>query len=319
MKIVLVAPGIVPIPPPGWGAVEILLWDLKQYLERMYQAEVILINTPDMNDIIHYTNANQPDIVHIHYDVFWKVVPYLQCKHIFLTSHYGYLEQKHIWFQGYHEVFHGFVQSDAYIHCLSEGIKNVYQQHGVSEDRLFVIPNGANPDNFVFYETPSYPDRTLYLGKIEHRKRQYVYQNVPFIDFVGNYADSAFCPSTSNYLKEWSKPTLYQNLSKYTNLMLLSDGECHPLVVAEALMCGLGVVVSEYAAANLDTSLPFITVIPTEKLDDLEYVIEKTLENQKISVQMRKEIRDYGLKAFQWSRIAASYYQTYQQVLGSMA
>ena len=27
MKICLIGPGIMPIPPPGWGAVEILIWD----------------------------------------------------------------------------------------------------------------------------------------------------------------------------------------------------------------------------------------------------------------------------------------------------
>ena len=29
MKIVLIGPGIMPIPPTGWGAVEILVWDTK--------------------------------------------------------------------------------------------------------------------------------------------------------------------------------------------------------------------------------------------------------------------------------------------------
>jgi len=39
--------------------------------------------------------------------------------------------------------------------------------------------------------------------------------------------------------------------------MLLSDGENGtPLVIKEALVAGLGVVVSKYAAHDLDTSLP---------------------------------------------------------------
>lgn len=33
MKITLVGPGIMPIPPTGWGAVEILVWDTKNALE----------------------------------------------------------------------------------------------------------------------------------------------------------------------------------------------------------------------------------------------------------------------------------------------
>ena len=29
MKVTLIGPGIMPIPPTGWGAVEILIWDTK--------------------------------------------------------------------------------------------------------------------------------------------------------------------------------------------------------------------------------------------------------------------------------------------------
>jgi|Laugrespbdmm15sn_2_1035079.scaffolds.fasta_scaffold27609_1 glycosyltransferase involved in cell wall biosynthesis len=314
MKIVLIAPGIVAIPPPGWGAVEILIWDLKIHLEKTYNADVVIINTPHWWDIIQYTNENKPDIVHIHYDAFWKVIPYIECKNIFITSHYGYLEQKSTWFPRYHEIFKGFLDSGAYIHCLSDGIKQVYEDHGVPKEKLYVIPNGANHHNFVFYDKPAYPDKTIYLGKIEPRKRQYVYQNIPFIHFVGNNADNGFDHSSSNYLREWSKQTLYNNLSNYANLMLLSDGECHPLVVAEALICGLGVVVSEYAAANLDRSLPFVTVIPNDKLNDLEYITTKTKENQEISLNMRTAIRWYGLQKFSWSYITTAYYKMYESV-----
>ena len=35
MKITLVGPGIMPIPPKGWGAVEILVWDTKNALETL--------------------------------------------------------------------------------------------------------------------------------------------------------------------------------------------------------------------------------------------------------------------------------------------
>ena len=34
MKFSLVGPGIMPIPPNGWGAVEIIIWDYKINLEK---------------------------------------------------------------------------------------------------------------------------------------------------------------------------------------------------------------------------------------------------------------------------------------------
>ena len=43
MKIVIVGPGIMPIPPTGWGAVEILIWDSKIALEKLGH-QVLIVN-----------------------------------------------------------------------------------------------------------------------------------------------------------------------------------------------------------------------------------------------------------------------------------
>ena len=51
MKIVLIGPGIMPIPPTGWGAVEILVWDTKIALEKLGH-EVLIINTKNGRQII---------------------------------------------------------------------------------------------------------------------------------------------------------------------------------------------------------------------------------------------------------------------------
>ena len=34
MKLVIIGPGIMPIPPKGWGAVESLIWDYKIFIEK---------------------------------------------------------------------------------------------------------------------------------------------------------------------------------------------------------------------------------------------------------------------------------------------
>ena len=43
MKIALIGPGIMPIPPPGWGAVEILIWDYYNELQ-LAGHDVVIIN-----------------------------------------------------------------------------------------------------------------------------------------------------------------------------------------------------------------------------------------------------------------------------------
>ena len=99
-----------------------------------------------------------------------------------------------------------------------------------------------------------------------------------------------------------------QHVTDYGNMLLLSDGENGtPLVIKEALIAGLGVVVSKYAAHDLDKSLPFVTVIPDDKWNDIEYVSEELKRNREISVTMRKDIRQYGVDNFSWQVLVKKY------------
>ncbi len=79
--------------------------------------------------------------------------------------------------------------------------------------------------------------------------------------------------------------------------------EAHPLVVLEALAAGLGVAVSESAAANLDRSLPFVTVIPQLKIYDRDYVAAAVQANRQLALQQRPAIRTYA-ETFDWTRLA---------------
>ncbi len=91
MKVAIVGPGIMPIPPTGWGAVEILIWDQKLALEKLGH-EVLIVNTPNSNDILKEIDSFDPDFVHVQYDDFVELVTYIRypCS---ITSHFGYLEQ----------------------------------------------------------------------------------------------------------------------------------------------------------------------------------------------------------------------------------
>ena len=89
--------------------------------------------------------------------------------------------------------------------------------------------------------------------------------------------------------------------------MLLSDAEAHPLVCLEAFAAGLGVVVSQWAAANLDIRKSFITVIPEDKISDIKYVEEQIIANREYSVENRDEIRQYAL-TFDWKNVMYKYY-----------
>ena len=86
----------------------------------------------------------------------------------------------------------------------------------------------------------------------------------------------------------------------------MSEGEADPLVVKEGLIAGLGVVVSECSSANLDLSKQFITVIPNDKLNDLEYISKEIEKNREYSILNREEIRNYA-ENFAWNIIIPTY------------
>jgi glycosyltransferase involved in cell wall biosynthesis len=309
MRISIIGPGYTQIPPIGWGAVEILIWDMSQALKQLGH-EVQIINTVNPNEMIANINQFSPDFVHIQYDDYVVLCPYIQypCA---VTSHFGYVEQLHR-DGGYKQrVFDQFASIKPNVFGLSEGILDVYRNlAGIPDENLFLTPNGVNLDTFRKTLDPKYGDRSIYLAKIDHRKRQWLFQRISSLYFAGNIDPSSqgrFDEDSENYLGEWSKKQLHQELTDYGNLVLLSDGEAHPLVCMEALSAGLGVVVTEWGKANLDLSKEYITVIPEWRINDTEYIEKVIIENREVSLQNRKDILEYS-QQFDWKNVIEKYH-----------
>ena len=304
MRISIIGPAL-PIPPKGWGAVESLIWDMKLSLNKLGH-EVQIVNVGDPYQIISMINEFRPDFVHINYDDWVPLYDFVQypCA---VTTHFAYIERPEL-MGGYKQrVFDHFWRIKPKVFGLSEGINNVYNTLAdIPKQRLYLNPNGVMMNNFRFTEDPKFPDRSIYLAKIDHRKRQFLFQGIDSLWYAGNIAEDRFDQS-KNYLGEWEKDCLYKNLTDYGNLVLLSDGEAHPLVCMEAFAAGLGVVVSEWATANLDLNKKFISVIPEDRIEDIKYIENKIIENREYSVNHRQEILDYA-KEFEWCTILSKYY-----------
>jgi hypothetical protein len=57
----------------------------------------------------------------------------------------------------------------------------------------------------------------------------------------------------------------------------------------------------------LDTEKEFITVIPEDKVNDIEYVEKEIIKNREYSVKHRDEIKEYS-KKFDWVEVLKKYY-----------
>lgn len=307
MRIAIIGPGIMPIPPKGWGAVEALIWDYYTELTKIGH-EVLIVNEANLALGIKKVNDFQPDFVHLQYDDHLHMLSYINCDHVAATSHYAYLDQPEK--RGpYTLIFDRYKQVPCYIFALSESIRECFiSELDINPLHTFLTPNGAREDSFRYVPECELPDRTIYLAKIDYRKRQYLFQGKNYnIDFVGNLADTRFNENSGEYLGEWAKSEVYNNLTKYANMALLSDGEAHSLSLLEGMMAGLGLVISEYCTANLDISKPFIDVIPESKIMDKDYVHKTIFENREKSVELREDIREYALENFTWKKQVQNY------------
>ena len=191
MKIALIGPCLgTSIPPFGWGACESIIWDY--YINLKHIFDVIIFNDKNLKNIINQINQNNFDIVHIMYDDHINMVPHLICEKIFYTSHYAYIthpdfETK---FKNYfNKIFKKVIENKdkLIINALSERIRNIYIKYGFPKNKINVLCNGAREDVFKYNLIPSKINKSIYIAKIEERKRQYIYQNIDNIDFVGNY------------------------------------------------------------------------------------------------------------------------------------
>ena len=305
MKIGLIGPGIMPIPPTGWGGVEHLIWNFHNQLKKIND-EVVIINTPNQQEIVNIVNSGKFDAIHLHYDQFANVMPHLNCKKKMITSHYPYLENPEPQYVFLYDLLKN---SKSHIVCLSDRIEKEFLHRGNNSNHLSVLPCGIDVDSYsIDEEEVLHPDRSIVIGKLEPRKRQAFLQKKNLnIDFIGNNADPSFDTTDPCYFGEQSKEDIMENLTSYANMILLSSGEAHPFVCLEAMAAGLGLVLSEQSTANLDLSQPFITVIPDNKLNDKSFLKQKIKENRKISLTMRKDIRKYCFDNFDWSSIIKQY------------
>jgi hypothetical protein len=298
MKICLVGPGIMPIPPNGWGAVEMLIWDYYNVLTSLGH-EVEIINTPNKVEILQKIKDEDFDVVHVHYDVFSDIMSSIECKVKILSSHYPFISYPERYnYDGYNNQIGNIVNnSDFTIFASSQNDIDTFCKFGAIRENTFLSRLGVKHDSYDFSENSVY-DKTICFSQIVDRKRQYLIQDLDNIDFFGRKDDKNFT-NLNNYKGELDRDLLNKEITKYANFILLSSVEnTTPLVVKEALICGLGVVVTDPVALELDKELDFITIIEEDKVSDLSYIKSKIEENKKISTSKRGEIREYGIRNF---------------------
>jgi glycosyltransferase involved in cell wall biosynthesis len=304
MKIAFVAPGEIEIPPKNWGALENVVHSLATELKKLGE-DVLIINEKDIDLTYEKIKAFNPDVLHIHYGKHYELMPRFDCQKI-VTSYDGTFEQSF--------KFHDWITRKYLYDCkfvlLREFEKTFFFKMGISPKKLKILPLGVFTSHFKQeLSAPKRSNKSIYLGKIDARKRQYIFQNKGLsIDFVGPNASDQFDETDPCYLGVWTEKEKHETLTEYGNLVLLSVSENGnpPLVCLEAMAAGLGIVISEASNEGVDNTKDFITVIPEDKMLDADYLKKAIQDNREYSINNRAEIIDYAQNR-DWSNVAKIY------------
>lgn len=308
LHVLLVGPGIMPIPSDGWGAVETVIWQQKVHLERLGHS-VDILNRRGVRAAL----AAKPwtyDLVHLHYDELAQLWGELARRYGFplaATTHYGYAAWPQRWDPGFARVFARLCDLPAHF-ALSPEIAERFRIAG-SGAWIGVVPNGTEVDEIAFDPTPG-NGRALCIGKIEPRKRQadlarlFEDKAVP-CDFVGPVVDDRFAAGaiSSRYLGSWRRADVHARMTQYSALVLASWGEAHALVVLEAMAAGLSLVLTPQAAANLEPGHPWVHVVDDVSDEFAERVAIACREN----ASHRAQIREHARRHWGWDTLARRY------------
>ena len=332
IRIAFIAPGILRIPPIGYGAIETVIWNYFKVLSND-NFDVLVVNAPNVSFLVQELKAFRPHVIHVHAERWMYLVEEFSAytELVLVTTHSPYFGNPTVWERTPSANMALFPPVALAARTVPKG--NIYffalnRQHvdmlevmwQIPTDRIVLMPNGVDVDSFrslpsserLFYDT------SVSVGVIEKRKGQYLLQSYfnetngdgLEMAFIGLARCSRFNFSFPSFLGAWTKHQLHENLTNFGNLVHFASDEGAPLVVLEALAAGLGVVTTVNASANLDITKPFITVIPDDKIADKEYVIAAIRKNRELSMTMREEIREYARQTFSWKEVIVPRYAT---------
>jgi glycosyltransferase involved in cell wall biosynthesis len=315
MRIVHVATGLITIPPNGWGAVERLIWEYKQNLEKL-----------DVPVDIRYTNELEkwPDtIVHAHLAnqalyCLERNIPYVFSLHDHHTEWYG----KDSWvFKQNLAAMKGsiisFTHAEHLIEYFSETDKLFYLSHGANTEfftpdhspkkhRLLMIANNGLGGDSGF-------DRKGFRYGIEAAKAM----ELP-ITIAGHPDNNKFFEIHKDLLEyekltlKLTNPTdqetraLYQSHTIFLHPSMLEAG--HPnLTLMEATACAVPIVGTYKGSRHMDG----MWVIPSISVDKVTEGIAETI----LSYEKRRQEMLAVRESRSWFEVAKVLKKYYQNVL----
>ena len=314
MRIVHVATGLITIPPNGWGAVERLIWEYKQGLEKLGDVVDIrymneLERWPDT--IVHAHLANQALYCRD------KGIPYVYSLHDHHTEWYG--KDSWVYKQNLEAMKHSII---SFTHA--EYLINYFSE----TDKLFYLRHGANTEFF----TPDYrmgPHKLLMIANnglagdsgFDRKGFRYGIEAARELDLpitiAGHPNNEKFFDihiELTNYKKltlKLTNPTdeemreLYQDHSIFLHPSMLEAG--HPnLTLCEAASSCIPIVGTYRGSKHF----PGMWVLPNISTESVMHGITETIKTYEHRRQEMLTVRN----SYSWDNVAKTLHKYYENV-----
>jgi len=296
MKVTHVTPGLISIPPNGWGAIEKVIWNYHlNLIEEGHQSEIKYLSEVDLNsDIIHIHVAN------LALEAYNQGIPYVFSLHDHHVVEYGKdsdLYKKNL--EAIKKSIISFCHAEFLIDYFDETDKLFYLSHGVDTEffhneafkgikqhKILCLANNG----FAYNQSI---DRKGFRYAIEAAKELNLEITVAGPDNNKNFFDAN--PDLLEYEKlnvvygnpdEESIKKLYHSHTIFAHPSVLEAG--HPnLTLLEAMSCGLPTV-GTYDGTPRIGGLRKIERSTSSVVDGLKYVIDNwsTLFSQTVETRM---------------------------------
>lgn len=297
MNITQITPGIISVPPNGWGATERIIWEYKIALEKIgHTCDVKFLNDVTTTDIVHIHIAN------LAIEASKRGIPYIFTLHDHHVVLYG--KESDVYKQNLEAMkksIISFVPAEFLVDYFSECDKVFFLSHGVNidyfktdnhyrkEHKLLCIANNGYINNKSY-------DRKGFKYAIEAAKNM----NLP-ITIAGPENNKNFFDENPDLLKYDKLNLILKNLNDEEILNLYKEHSIfihpseleagHPnLTLLEALSCSLPVVGTYNGSKKLNGLVSI-----NRNTMSLINGIKEVIKNYPLYVDETKEIRnDYS-------------------------
>jgi glycosyltransferase involved in cell wall biosynthesis len=284
------------------------------------------------------------DVVHVHDALYPSSVVSVLLAKIFrkpitLTQHVPFISYPSSWLNMLQKIAYGtlgtFVFSQAHkITVLNESVKAMLHRYA---EKVTLIPNGVDTEFFKpslsteythtlreKYSLPLDKPIVLYVGRLVPKKGfdlVYAARDSDYLTLcVGDGTLPAQLVPDENiiFMGKQDQATLKELYQLSDMFVLPSYGEGFPLVIQEAMACGLPIVTTRHTDYVQYVDESYVQLVDRD-IPEIKAAIRKVLTDKNLQSQMRAYSRRRALEMFSWEEHSAQIEKIYSQLLDPSA